>query len=67
MFLLDLRTAVGNGVTIRPLRAMMNHATTEVFFVTPEQAVAAPVATRQLAELGYAPETVAAWRAAGIV
>ena len=32
VFLVDLRTAVGNGVTIRPLRAMMNHATTEVFF-----------------------------------
>ena len=32
MFLVDLRSAVGNGVTIRPLRAMMNHATTEVFF-----------------------------------
>ena len=32
VFLVDLRAAVGNGVTIRPLRAMMNHATTEVFF-----------------------------------
>ena len=32
VFLVDLRTAIGNGVTIRPLRAMMNHATTEVFF-----------------------------------
>ena len=32
VFLVDLRGAVGNGVTIRPLRAMMNHATTEVFF-----------------------------------
>ena len=32
VFLVDLRRAVGNGVTIRPLRAMMNHATTEVFF-----------------------------------
>ena len=32
VFLVDLRSAVGNGVTIRPLRAMMNHATTEVFF-----------------------------------
>ena len=31
VFLVDLRSAVGNGVTIRPLRAMMNHATTEVF------------------------------------
>ena len=32
VFLVDLRGAVGNGVTIRPLRAMMNHATAEVFF-----------------------------------
>ena len=32
VFLIDLRTAVGRGVTIRPLRTMMNHATTEVFF-----------------------------------
>ena len=32
VFLVDLRSAVGHGVTIRPLRAMMNHATTEVFF-----------------------------------
>ena len=32
VLLVDLRTAVGNGLTIRPLRAMMNHATTEVFF-----------------------------------
>ena len=32
VFLVDLRDAVGRGVTIRPLRAMMNHAATEVFF-----------------------------------
>ena len=32
VFLVDLKSAVGNGVTIRPLRTMMNHATTEVFF-----------------------------------
>ncbi len=32
VFLVDLRQAVGNGLTIRPLRTMMNHATTEVFF-----------------------------------
>ncbi len=32
VFLVDLREAVGQGVTIRPLRTMMNHATTEVFF-----------------------------------
>jgi alkylation response protein AidB-like acyl-CoA dehydrogenase len=32
VFLLDLRKLVGNGVTIRPIRAMINHSTTEVFF-----------------------------------
>ena len=32
MFLVDLRSAIGNGLTIRPLRTMMNHATTELFF-----------------------------------
>ncbi len=32
VFLVDLREAVGKGVTIRPIRTMMNHATTEVFF-----------------------------------
>jgi acyl-CoA dehydrogenase len=32
VFLVDLRAARGNGVTIRPIRTMMNHATTEVFF-----------------------------------
>ena len=32
VFLVDLRVAVGNGVTIRPIRTMINHATTEVFF-----------------------------------
>src|SRR5216684_4207296 len=32
VFLVDLREAVGQGVTIRPIRTMMNHATTEVFF-----------------------------------
>ncbi len=30
--LVDLRQAVGHGLTIRPIRTMMNHATTEVFF-----------------------------------
>ena len=29
---IDLRALVGNGVTIKPIRTMMNHATTEVFF-----------------------------------
>ena len=32
VFLVDLREVVGRGVTIRPIRAMMNHAATEVFF-----------------------------------
>ncbi|MCB9947705.1 MAG: acyl-CoA/acyl-ACP dehydrogenase [Rhodospirillaceae bacterium] len=32
VFVVDLREAVGKGVTIRPIRAMLNHATTEVFF-----------------------------------
>jgi alkylation response protein AidB-like acyl-CoA dehydrogenase len=32
VFLIDLRELVGNGITIRPIRAMINHATTEVFF-----------------------------------
>jgi len=32
VLLVDLKTAVGHGMTIRPIRTMMNHATTEVFF-----------------------------------
>jgi acyl-CoA dehydrogenase len=32
VFLLDLREAKGKGMTIRPIRTMMNHATAEVFF-----------------------------------
>ena len=32
VFVLDMREAVDNGLTIRPIRTMMNHATTEVFF-----------------------------------
>lgn len=31
VFLVDLRTARGNGVDIQPIRAMINHNTTEVF------------------------------------
>ena len=30
--LVDLRQAVGHGLKIRPIRTMMNHATTELFF-----------------------------------
>ena len=32
VFVIDMREAIGNGLTIRPIRTMMNHATTEVFF-----------------------------------
>jgi len=32
ILLVDLRQAVRHGLTIRPVRTMMNHATTEVFF-----------------------------------
>jgi hypothetical protein len=32
VFLVDLRDAVGNGMDIKPIRTMINHATTEVFF-----------------------------------
>ncbi|MCC5977850.1 MAG: acyl-CoA/acyl-ACP dehydrogenase [Salinarimonas sp.] len=32
VFIVDMREAIGNGLTIRPIRTMMNHATTEVFF-----------------------------------
>ncbi len=32
VLIVDLRDAVGNGLTIRPVRTMLNHATTELFF-----------------------------------
>ena len=32
IFLIDLRTAVGNGVTIQPISTMINHHTAQVFF-----------------------------------
>lgn len=32
VLLVDLREAVGKGLTVRPFRTMMNHATTELFF-----------------------------------
>lgn len=32
VFLIDLRELRGNGVDIRPIRTMINHATTEIFF-----------------------------------
>jgi acyl-CoA dehydrogenase len=31
VFLIDLREALGNGIDIRPIQALMNHNTTEVF------------------------------------
>ncbi|MFC5587768.1 acyl-CoA dehydrogenase family protein [Sporosarcina soli] len=31
VLLVDLKEAVGNGITIQPIRTMMNHATTELF------------------------------------
>src|SRR5262245_57910206 len=32
VFLVDMRPAQGSGITIKPIRTMMNHATTELFF-----------------------------------
>lgn len=32
VFVVDMREVVGKGMTIRPIRTMINHATTEVFF-----------------------------------
>jgi acyl-CoA dehydrogenase len=32
VFLVEMRAALGKGLTIRPIRTMINHATTEVFF-----------------------------------
>ena len=32
VIMVDMRTAIDHGLTIRPIRTMMNHATTEVFF-----------------------------------
>jgi alkylation response protein AidB-like acyl-CoA dehydrogenase len=32
VLIVDLREAVGNGLVIRPVRTMLNHATTELFF-----------------------------------
>lgn len=31
VFIVEMREAIGNGLTIRPIRTMMNHATTEIF------------------------------------
>ena len=32
VFLVDMKSALDNGLTIRPIETMMNHSTTEVFF-----------------------------------
>jgi len=40
VLLVDMRTAVGNGLTIRPIRTMLNHASTELFFDNLEVPVA---------------------------
>ena len=32
VFLLEMKDLIGNGMTIRPIRTMINHSTTEVFF-----------------------------------
>ena len=32
IFIVDLRTAIGNGMTVRPIRNMVNHETNELFF-----------------------------------
>jgi len=32
VFIVDMKQALGKGLTIRPIRTMINHATTEVFF-----------------------------------
>ena len=32
VLIVDMRDAIGKGLTVRPIRTMMNHATTEVFF-----------------------------------
>jgi len=32
VFLVDMRDAIGNGLEIKPIRTMINHATTEIFF-----------------------------------
>jgi alkylation response protein AidB-like acyl-CoA dehydrogenase len=32
IFIVDMREAIGNGLTIKPIRTMMNHNTCEVFF-----------------------------------
>ena len=40
VLLVDMREAQGNGLTIKPVRTMLNHATTELFFYNLEVPVA---------------------------
>ncbi|MCP5265757.1 MAG: acyl-CoA/acyl-ACP dehydrogenase [Burkholderiaceae bacterium] len=42
VLLVDMREALGNGMEIRPIRTMMNHSTTEIFF----DGLRVPVANR---------------------
>lgn len=32
VFIVEMRSSNRNGITIRPIRTMLNHVTTEVFF-----------------------------------
>jgi acyl-CoA dehydrogenase len=43
ILLVDMRQAIGHGLTIRPIRTMMNHATTELFFDDLEVPVSARI------------------------
>src|SRR5262245_54821061 len=43
ILLVDMRAAIGHGLTIRPIRTMMNHATTELFFDDLEVPVSARI------------------------
>ncbi|WP_236627839.1 acyl-CoA dehydrogenase family protein [Caulobacter sp. B11] len=46
VLLVDLRESVGKGLTIRPVRTMLNHATTELFFDDLRVPVANLIGTR---------------------
>jgi len=53
VLLVDMREAVGNGLTIKPVRTMLNHATTELFFDNMEVPVANLIGeARRLARAG---------------
>lgn len=42
VLLVDMRSALSNGLTIKPIKTMMNHASTELFFRRPESAGGQP-------------------------